>query len=41
VTALAAAPGRVTLTAQADAVWRQSPPVWARIPDLSQPVYPG
>ena len=41
VTALAAAPGRVTLTAQVDAVWRQSPPVWARIPDLSQPVYPG
>jgi hypothetical protein len=41
VTTLAAAPGRFTLTGEADAVWRQSPPVWARIPALSQPVYPG
>ena len=41
VTTVAAAPGRLTLAGEANAVWRQSAPVWARMPDLSQPVYPG
>jgi hypothetical protein len=41
ITQVAAAPGRVTLVGEPTAVWRQSAPVWARMADLSSPVYPG
>jgi hypothetical protein len=41
ITSLAAAPGRVMLVGEATAVWRQSAPVWARMADLTSPVYPG
>ena len=41
VTTLAAAPGRLTLAGEPAAVWRQTPPVWTKIPDVTQPVYPG
>jgi Lipoprotein LpqB beta-propeller domain/Sporulation and spore germination len=40
-TTLAAAPGRVLLVGEAGAVWRSTGPSWARIPDVTDPAYPG